>query len=125
MTKFLDQHGNALNGIQSQRSQLENNAFGLSPNNGVNAGNFSLGRAPEYTELEAMYNGGSDLAVKIVNTPVNEALRYWRKFKHPDPAVIERIEAAENLMDLKIVIRNALYDARLYGGSVVFPIFRE
>lgn len=122
---FLDQYGNPMGSMQSQRSQLTNSSFGLSPTAGVNAGEFTLGLSPTYTEFEAMYNGGSDLAVKIVNTPVNEALHYWRKFEHPNPSVIERLEAAEQLMDVKTVVRNALYDSRLYGGSVIFPIFRE
>lgn len=110
---------------QTQRAQLVNPAFNLNEANGISAGNFKRGLQVDFTELENMYNGGSDLATTIVDLPVTEALRFWRKFEHPNPAVVKRIEDAEERFSIKEVVSNALKNERLYGGAVIIPIFND
>jgi len=108
----------------SQTSQGVNQPVGLTPGAGAKATNFQLGVQPSYPELEAMYFGGSDIASMVVDAMIDEALRFWRKWEHPDPAVVQKIEEAEKQFEIKDVLRKALIDDRLYGGSVIIPIFK-
>lgn len=116
---------NSGNGPQVQRAQVVNPAFNVLAENGISAGNFRAGLQISYTELENMYNGGSDLATTIIDLPVTESLRFWRQFTHPDPNVVYKIEEAEKYYNIKEVVANALKNERLYGGSVVIPIFND
>lgn len=76
-------------------------------------------------ELEAMFSGGSSFAGRVVTSVVDDALMYWREFKHPDENVVHIIQEAEEKQKVKKIIREAIVNARLYGGSFIIPITKS
>jgi len=107
------------------QSTVENPFFSVGAGIGSNVGTFTNGYQPDQNQLRGMYNGGSDIAATIVNIPVDESLMYWRKFTHPDQKVIDEIEKAESYYNVRDVLRKALIDERLFGGSVIMPILKS
>lgn len=68
-------------------------------------------------QLEAAYRTDW-IARKIVDIPAADATREWRSWQ-AEQAQIELLEEAEEAFQLKIKVKRALIQARLYGGSVL------
>jgi phage-related protein (TIGR01555 family) len=67
--------------------------------------------------IEAMYRS-TWLGRKIVDIPVEDMTRAWRRFD-VDDAIRTKIEAAEKKFDLKETVREALRVARLFGSGAI------
>lgn len=71
-------------------------------------------------ELEIMYD--SDwLAGKIIDIPIDDMTRNWRRMKSNEAPQeeIEKVEKLERSLQVKAKINEALKWARLYGGSLI------
>ncbi|WNW10118.1 DUF1073 domain-containing protein [Pseudomonas sp. DTU_2021_1001937_2_SI_NGA_ILE_001] len=66
----------------------------------------------------AMYRG-SWLARKIIDIPPKDATRRWRGWQ-ADSAQIEKIEAEEKRLQVRLKIKEAMTKARLFGGAAIF-----
>lgn len=75
-----------------------------------------------YQQLDLMYRS-SWMAKRVIETPVTDMVRKWRKFKLPDEqgdtAIINAREKAEKFYNVKDWVRRALTWADLYGGSAL------
>lgn len=68
-------------------------------------------------QLERAYRG-SWLARKIVDIPVKDSVRAWRKWIG-EPKDVEKIEEVERDLEIPRIVSEALIKDRLYGGSVM------
>lgn len=86
----------------------------------------NFGFSYDYPQLEALY-AENWVAKKIINVVAEDMTREWRTFDADEipPEDIEKIEEQERQFYLKRLVTKALRWARLYGGSVLFPIFRR
>lgn len=78
-------------------------------------------------DLENMFRS-SHVAKKIVLNPVDQMFREWRDFKLEDDdnnPQIEALENAEKTFQVKTKFREAMYWARLYGGSMMIMGFKD
>lgn len=71
--------------------------------------------AINWIELEGAYTNNW-IAKQVVNVPVDDGLREWRKFNVDDATAIEQ---EEKRLDVQHVYKLARYWARVYGGSVI------
>ena len=69
-------------------------------------------------QLLAAYRG-SWLPRKIVDIPALDSCRKWRDWQADQP-VIEKIEAEEKRLNVKIKVLEALKKARLFGGAALY-----
>lgn len=67
--------------------------------------------------VEAMYRS-TWLGRKIVDIPVEDMTRAWRRFD-VDDAIRTKIEAAEKKFDIRETVREALRVARLFGSGAI------
>jgi len=72
------------------------------------------------TELESMYVDDW-LSGKIIDVPVDDMTRKWRKFISPTTSQddIEKVEREETRLAIKAKINECKKWARLYGGSII------
>lgn len=76
-------------------------------------------------QLQSIFSGASPFGRRVVMSVVDDALMYWREFKHPDENVVHIIQEAEEKQKVKKIIREAMINARLYGGSFIIPITKK
>src|SRR5699024_1317225 len=62
---------------------------------------------------------GSWVAQRAVDMPVEDAMRRWRKWTG-DAGLVDRLEEAEDRLALRDRVEQALKQARLLGGAVIF-----
>lgn len=73
--------------------------------------------------VEAAYRG-SWLMRKVVDVPALDMVRAWRDWQ-TDKDSIEKIEAEERRLELKVKCKRALILSRLYGGGAIFMGTRD
>lgn len=104
ITRIYDSLSNLMSGLGTAGDKTTHSKYYFTPTS--------------YEQLESAYRGDW-IARKIVDIPAQDSTREWREWMG-EPEHIQRIEELEKELEIKKRVAEAIIQARLYGGCVLY-----